>query len=534
MNRVLTGVLLATVFAGTCVGQNVKLKVRAALYDRDLNLKPIPHLKVKLVPASPGGQTVTLQTNFEGMADAELPAGAYHVVTEGSAELFDNLYRWAFDVNFSRSENSLELSNDNAITTPHSGGRDAKVDELVFQYKRVKGAVVKVQTDQNLIDGFVVDPAGLVLTAQHPLEQATWFAVQMDDRRKLQAVILAADKQRDIAVLRINASATGEIGAVQVSPDLGALIEGERVFTIENGRWDQERKMHTGVISHADANEIASDAKISRPGAALFNSSGNAVGLAQYVDQRFRIVPLATASDILAEAREKIASDVPPSPRRLPTIPAVPFPPDKLRAPGRGHWEKEVYSFKAADFYIELVTPIAQYESDTENYEQEMKDYNKHSKGRSAPVEPEHKYDAVLRIAAIPQTKMPFWENMAQSSLTNRRGPTILRYKTGFAKMRLLCGEKEVDPIWPGRVTEEGRQGWYSVVADESSGGRYLYPHDAVSPQCGKVTLQLFSTKEPDRPFERVLDPKQVTRIWEDFEAYRQLQANSKPGPTEQ
>ena len=96
--------------------------------------------------------------------------------------------------------------------------------------------------------------------------------------------------------------------------------------------------------------------------------------------------------------------------------------------------------------------------------------------------------------------------------------------------MRLLCGEKEVDPIWPRRVTEEGGRGWYTVLADESSGGRYVYTPEAISPQCGKVTLQLFSTKEPDRPIERVLDAKQVTRIWEDFDPYRTLQ---KPAASE-
>ena len=524
MKSIVLGILLAATLTATSAAQNVKLKVRAALYDRDLNQKPVPHLTVKLAPSTAGAQAITLQTNFEGTVETELPAGGYHLSTESPVELFDKSYKWEFDASLTKPENLLELSNDNAKATPLSGSRDARVDELAYQYKRVKSSVVRVQTERNTIEGFIVDPAGLVLTAQHPLEQASWIAVQIDDQRKLQAVVLAADKQRDIAVLRINPVNAGEIAAAQISPDPGALIEGERAFTVETSALDKNRKLHTGVISRADANEIVSDTKVSRPGGPLFSSSGNAVGLAQWVGDKFRIVPVMSANETLAEARQKLASvapPAPPSPRLLPTVPVDSFPADKLRAPGRGHWEKDVYSFKAGDFYVELVTPIAQFESDTENYEQEMKGYNKHPKGKSAPAEPEHNYDVVLRIAAIPQTKMPFWENMLNNAGSSRRAPTILRYKNGFSKMRLLCGDKEVDPIWPGLVTEEGRQGWYSVVADESSGGRYLYSHDAVSPQCGKVTLQLFSTKEPDRPIERVLDAKQVTRIWEDFEAYR-------------
>jgi S1-C subfamily serine protease len=533
MKRILMSILLSGLLSGMCAAQNVKVKVRAALYDRDLNVKPVPHLVVKLVPSAPGVQTVSVQTTLDGLAEAELPAGNYHVVTDSPVELFDKSYRWEFDAVFTRPENTLELSNDNAKATALAGARDARVDELAYQYKRVRDSVVRVQTEYGVVAGVMVDSAGLVLTVQHPLEQTTWLAVQLDDRRKLSATVVAADKQKDVAVLRINPSGAGQVAPAELSSDPGALIEGERVFIIENRGRDKERKLHTGVISRADSSEIVSDATVSQPGSPLFNSSGNAVGLSQFGNEKFRIVPMAIAREVLAEAKLKLATGGSPSPRLLPTAPQGTFPAEGLRAPARGHWEKDVYSFKAGDFYVELVTPVAQYEADTASFEQEMKEYSKHSKGRTAPVEPEHNYDVVLRIAAIPKTKMPFWENMANSSLTNGRAPAVLRYKTGFAKMRLLCGEKEVDPIWPGHVTEGPGRGWNTVLADESSGGRYVYAHDAISPQCGKVTLQLFSTKDSDRPVEKVLDAAQVTRIWQDFEPYRRLQA-SPPGAAAQ
>jgi hypothetical protein len=272
-------------------------------------------------------------------------------------------------------------------------------------------------------------------------------------------------------------------------------------------------------------NEIVTDAKISYVGSPLFNSSGSAVGLTQFASDKFRILPIAAATELLSEARVKFASGTLPSPRLLPITPTQLFPEDALHAPGRGHWEKDMYSFKAGDFYVEFITPIAVYETDNERYEQQLKNYGKHSKGTSAPVEPEHKYEVELVIAAVPKTKMPFWENMANASLTNGTAPTVVKYKTGFSKMRLLCGEKEADPIWPGRVAEGAKRNWSVVLNDESSGGRYIYPHDAISPQCGKVTLQIFSTKDPDHPVEKMLDEKQVARIWQDFEAFRQAQS---------
>jgi len=534
MKPFLMTVLLVSLLTAASAGQNVKLKVRAALYDRDLNLKPVPHLIVKLTSSAAGAQPITLQTSFEGTAEADVPVGSYHITTESPVELFDKSYRWEFDVTFAKPENTLELSNDNAKTMPLAGIRDARVDELAYQYKRVKNGVVTVQTEHNGFDGFIVDPAGLVLTVLHPVEQASWLAVQLDDQRKLQATVIASDKQHDLAVLRINPAVAGQIAAVQLSTDPSALIEGERVFMVENPGRDKDRKMHTGVVSRADSNEIVTDAQFTYAGSPLFNSSGSAVGITQFRSDKFRIQPIVVATEVLSEARQKIDSSPVPSSRLLPATPTQQFPTDALRAPGRGHWEKDFYSFKAGDFYVEFITPVAQYEADNDRYDQEMKDYGKHSKGRNAPVEPEHKYDVVLVVAAVPKTKMPFWENMANSSLSNGNAPTVMKYKTGFSKMRLLCGEKEVEPIWPGRVAEGAKWNRNVVISDESSGGRYIYPHDAISPQCGKVTLQIFSTKDPDHPLERILDEKQVARIWQDFEAYRQAQSSRPAVPTQQ
>jgi hypothetical protein len=522
-------VAFLSVLASAAAAQNVKVKMRAALYDRDLNVKPVPHLVVKLVPAAPGAQPMTVQTTLDGVAELDLAAGKYKIVTEKPVELFDKSYRWEFDADFVKPENTLELSNDNAQTAPLVAGREARVDELAYQYKRVKDAVVTVWTEHGAYDAFVVDPAGLVMTMQRPLERATWLAVQIDDRRRLPAVIAASDKEHDIAVLRINLSASGEIVSSQLSTDPGALIEGERVFTVENPDWQKNKKLVSGVVSKADAEEIVSDVKSSY-GSPLFNSSGNVVGVGRTIENKPMIQPIAMAAGALAEARQNLAATAPPSPQLLPTLPIDKFPFEGLRAPGRGHWEKDVYSFQAGDFYVELFTPVALYEAATDNYEQRLKEYNKHSQGRgSPPSEPEHKYEPVLVVAAVPKTKMPFWENMASGS--GNRGPVIRRYKTAVEKLRLLCGEKELTPIWPGRLVAGMGVGRGVVLADESSMGRYVYAHDAASPQCGKVTLQIFSTKDPEHPLEKVLDGSVVTRIWQDFEPYRKIQAHQAAAP---
>ena len=523
MKRVLVLFLSLGFISTIASAENVKLKIRAALYDRDLNVKPVPRLVVKLVPTTAGAQEITLQTTLDGIAEAEIAAGSYRVMTEKPVEMFDKTYRWEFEISFTRPENTLELSNDNAKMTPLAGDRGARVDELAYQYKRVKNGVVTVQTEFGSHDGFILDRTGLVLAAARPLEDVTWLAVQIDDHHKLPAVVLATDKVNDLAVLRIDKDTAGEMTPVELSTDPGALIEGERVFVVENTGKDKDRKLHTGVVSRADRAEIVSDVAIHDVGGPLFNSSGNVVGIALVRDRKYHIQPIATAKSVIDEAREKLSSAAKPAAHLLPTAPSEQFPEDQLRAPGRGHWEKDIYSFKSDEFFVYFWTPISRYENSAENYQEQLKEYGKHPKSRTAPTEPEHKYDAVLMIAVVPKTKVPFWENMARS----RYDKTVVRYKSGFAKMRLLCGDKEVEPIWPGQVTEESAEGSYVRLVDESSGGRYVYPYDAVAPQCGKVTMQLFSTKDASHPVEKVLDADVVKRIYGDFDAFRQLQSKN-------
>lgn len=61
--------------------------------------------------------------------------------------------------------------------------------------------------------------------------------------------------------------------------------------------------------------------------------------------------------------------------------------------------------------------------------------------------------------------------------------------------------------------------------------GRYVYPYDAISPQCGTVTVQIFSAKNPEHPLETALGAEIVARIWQDFEPYRKIQPQQTAAP---
>lgn len=104
--------------------------------------------------------------------------------------------------------------------------------------------------------------------------------------------------------------------------------------------------------------------------------------------------------------------------------------------------------------------------------------------------------------------------------------PSRLKFKTDFNKMRLRCGEKEIQPIQTGKIEEVvDNSGRFTKITNSTTEGFYSYPPDAISPSCGQVVLELYSSKDPDKATVKALDAKTVERIWSDFEPYRKAQA---------
>jgi len=509
----------------------VKVKIRAALFDRDLNLKPVPRLVISLTP-KPSGPPLTAQTSLDGVAEIELPPGAYQLTTDKPAELFGKQYLWDLAITISKPEQVIELSNDNAKVTDSSAARGAHVDELAEQFKRVRGSVATVWTEDAANDGFLIDPAGLVFTSHFVIEGHKWIAVQFDGGRRVAAEVLVDDETNNVAVLRISMEPLKDIFVPPFSLDPGALIEGERVFAIDNSI-KRGKIMSTGVISKVDAKEIVSDVKFTDLASPLFNSSGTVVGYSRIINKEMHIIPLAEVREDIARAREKLAAATAPAPARLlPVTPPGDFPVDSLLSRHETRWEKEIYAFKLGDFDMELLTPVARYQYQQERYTTAMNQRMKQKGGDTTKLQqPEHKYDPMLGIMAQPQLKMAFWKSWGDSMGSNNQAPSTFRPKSSFARLRLLCGDKEVEPILPGKFAMGTGSNRFVRVDQSAFYGLYTYTPDVISSACGKVTIEVYSAAQPDKPLVKVLEPAQVNRIWQDFEPYRKLQTRAAPAP---
>lgn len=528
---------------GACLSAqmvSVKLKVRAILIDKDLNLKPVPKLTIILrnLADTSGAAPTTLKTGFDGIAVAELPPGHYEISTPEPVEFQGKRYAWKQEITLSPPEQTVELSNDNATISEAAAERSSRpVDELTALYKRLQNSVVDVWTEYGGGTGFIVDPQGLILTNQHVIGTSEYIAVQFDEKRKINALVLAANTEKDLAVLWANLTVFPEAVVAPLAKVKGSeplVVEGERVFTISNPL-TQQKIMTTGVVSRVEAQTIISDININpgSSGAPLFNSAGAVIGIITSIEQQHRAGPglshilrLEAALPPLADAQTKMAGKRPPEPTLLPVMPKDKFPPAALKELAQGgKLDKSPYLFTLGDYNVAVITPVLSYYWSQEEARKEAKEKEKRlKKGKegsqaTSSEQPEKRkerkeeeYEPVLVISVRPQAKLKFWASYGTHQ-------NLYKFKADFYKMKLLCGEKEIQPIEPRKIRTAIRSD--IDARDVSYRGVYLYPFDAITPACGQVVLQVYSEADRNQPVVKVLDAKTVQKVSSDFEPYR-------------
>ena len=92
--------------------------------------------------------------------------------------------------------------------------------------------------------------------------------------------------------------------------------------------------------------------------------------------------------------------------------------------------------------------------------------------------------------------------------------PPVKRFKPGFGRLQAFCGDREVTPIHPLKIEQRVTE------SDAVYEGLYVFDPAALGPACGQVRLELYSEKDT-KGDSRVVDPKIVERVWNDFEPYR-------------
>jgi S1-C subfamily serine protease len=528
----------------------VTLTVKAMVIDRDLNVKPIPKFvfSLELITDQVGkAEAQLLTTKLDGTVEIQVSPARYRIASAKPLDFESKHYSWDMQFNVGPSGISLELSNDNAKIV--EGGPSA-IDDLAALFKKYRDTVVTVWAEVGAGHGtgFIADPAGLVITNQHVVTTSEYIAVQFDQNRMLPATLLASDPTKDVAVLWVNFSNIPEAHAAPLLArgDLPAE-EGERVFTI-GSPLHQSKVMTTGIVSKIDQRVIISDVNVNpgNSGGPLFNSKARVIGITTFGDVSrpgfpgiSGIVRIEEALPLIEQAKAKMASVQKPTPGFLPSVPTDAYPIDAIKASANiEKFKVDPYIFGVGDYDVALVTPILKYRQlagAVKAGKEKEKRNRKHANAVQGTFQPldglkgwaEYvgEYEPVLLIQASPRLKETFWSafsrGMAASGGAYYTGSAKMRFKTDFYKMKLLCGNQEIRPLFPGKVERviDERNAFVNIT-DATFDGLYKYPADAVTAKCGTVTLQLFSEKDPTQPKVKVLDQKTINAVAADFAPY--------------
>ena len=538
-------ILLCLVADGGVVArQGTVLTIRVTVLDAEQRPKAVPRhaLLISDNPATAAPSRVV--TAPDGTAEIHLRPGNYTIESDEPLIFQGKSYEWrqTIDVPAGRTTR-LELTAANAeVGTAASGAGsataadpEASASALLIDWQN---SVVSIWSPTRLGAGFVVDARGLVATNQRLVGAATIVEVQLSSTEKFQARVVAADAEKNVAVLWVDPRAIATAPPVKLayadeSPK-APVADSDRIFAIQASVRDVKR-LASGTVKKIETHTITPDITVDRDssGAPLFNAAGEVVAITSVGDDlsdrndlSVRAVRIDDARSVIAGAVKALQGAAPPAGGRLPVEPGRPYPEEALRQAARGRaGSLSPYEVPAADFDVRVITPLlvygAQHGPDRERAAS-PRDPNQMQTALAALEDFGNwsdyvsDYPPVIMIRATPKLAEGFWTTVARGAAQTQGValPAMKRPKGSFASLRLYCGATEVTPIHPFRI--ERRAG--DNVAYE---GLYVFAPDAIGPQCADVRLTLFSEKDPAKGDTRVVDPRIVEQIRKDFASYQ-------------
>jgi serine protease Do len=205
-------------------------------------------------------------------------------------------------------------------------------------YKKVKPTVVHINTHRELkarrdafgglwdsrtqsfeqqgeASGFIVDPAGYLLTNLHVVEDATEVTVTLEDQRTFTADVVGVDPGLDLAVLKIDASGLTAI----TWGNSDNLDVGEMVWAIGNP-FDLDQTVTSGIVSAKGRRDLGknplqeflqTDVPINpgSSGGPLVDVDGDVVGInSAIVGRTYQGISFAIPGNAARAAYDKIRS----------------------------------------------------------------------------------------------------------------------------------------------------------------------------------------------------------------------------------
>jgi S1-C subfamily serine protease len=553
-------VTLFAVLSAAASGQVLGvLHIKVTLADAARASMPIPRhaLLISDNPATISPRRVV--TAPDGTADVRLPPGSYTVESDEPVAFDGKGYQWTQTVEITAGRDVvLELTGENAevgAAPAPSSSPTPKEDDPSLLLPQWKDSLVSVWTPASRASGFVVDTAGLVVTSQRVIGNASAVDVQLTPSVKVAARVLVADRVRDVAVLWIDPATTASVRPVPLDcadestpRSKPPFADGQKVVAI-GAPLRGQKDVSFGAVVRVEPHASVADFRLApgSTGGPVFSTGGVVVGLSSVVDdpderrsRDARIVPVDDACEVVRSAEKAMPTAQRPVATRLPVEPLRPFPADALEAAvQRRAGNLSPAQMSSSDFDIAFLTPVVVYGAQHNTQQANPRAGLGSTRGPNvqqgrqvsstdfgdwsdyfADVPP------VLVVRVTPKLAESFWTTVARGAAYTQGVvlPPIKHFKPGFSRLQALCGAVEVTPIHP--FTLEQRVSETDAIRE----GLYVFDPQALGPHCKSVKLVLYSEKNPEKPDARAVDPQVIERIWQDFAPYRALGAASSDG----
>ncbi len=530
---VLRALFLATLLfvnSGAASGQALSvLHIKVVLVDAEGKATPVPR-HVLLVSDNPSSAPPRrIFTKLDGTADVRMRPGNYTVESDLPVAFQGQAYRWTQIVDIAAGRDAvLELRADNAKVESVASATTTSALPLEtdpsFLMPQWQDSVVALWTPRTHASGFVVDAKGLIVTNQRVIGTATSVEVQITPEIKVAASVLAADPVRDVAVLWVDTNTVTSVRPVPLGCAQAVTVpvaDGQDLFTT-GAPLRGPKGMTSGTVSRVGPRAIVSDLRLARgsAGGPVFTAGGDVLGITSVVDSEdeslggdSRVVRVHEACAVVAVAEEKMKDAAPPDGMHLPVEPVRPFPVSDFRdAAPRRAGSLSPYQMSSSDFDITFITPLLTHgvpdQSETA-LQRRLLDFG-------IWADYVQNVPPVLLVRVTPKLVEGFWTRVARGAARTQGVslPPFTHVKTGFSRMRALCGDDEVTPIH--RFTLEQRVS----ESDPIDEGLYVFDPGALGPDCGTVKLVMYSEKEPSKGDTRVVAPKVLQQIWQDLAPY--------------
>jgi hypothetical protein len=194
--------------------------------------------------------------------------------------------------------------------------------------------------------------------------------VQLSRSIKVAGTVVESDRQRDIALVRINPMVMASIapvplGCARSTPP--AVARGQEIFALA-APLRQDKGWTPGTVNRVDARAIAVDISLATGGTGgpVFIASGDLVGISALPDERdeprrgaARVVRIDGACELVATAAKKVKDALAPSGTHLPVEPAEPAPIDAFKdLVTRRAGSLLPYQMAASEFDVGFITPL--------------------------------------------------------------------------------------------------------------------------------------------------------------------------------